>query len=94
MFDKSVKRLLHIYGDNPDQVTPSVIVKMYERIFGILPSACIQEPKCQADDVINLSQILQCLQDDVLNIDLSHIDPVKVAHGDPISGTKIWQFGK
>ena len=88
-FEKSVRRLLHIYGDNTAHVTPSVIMEMYKRIFGTLPASCVMEPKCQADDETNISRILQCLQDDVLNVDLSHIDAAKVAHGDPISGICI-----
>ena len=87
VYDKSVIKLLQVYGDDPVHVTPTVIIKIYERIFGHLPTGCIKDPTCQTDDVLNISRILSNLQDYVLKVDLSHIDSIKVVHGDPISGT-------
>ncbi|XP_063694950.1 centrosomal protein of 95 kDa-like [Bolinopsis microptera] len=85
VYDKSVIKLLQVYGDDPVHVTPTVIIKIYERIFGHLPTGCIKDPTCQTDDVLNISRILSYLQDYVLKVDLSHIDSLKVVHGDPIS---------
>ena len=86
VYDKSVIKLLEVYGDDPVHVTPTIILKVYERIFGSLPAGCIKDPTCQTDDVLNISSILRNLQDDILKVDLSHIDSLKVVHGDPISG--------
>ena len=85
-YDKAVEKLLRIYGDNPIHVTPFVISKIYKNVFGTLPDGCISESTCQAHDVANMVAIVGALQDDILKIDLSHIDGTKLVHGDPVSG--------
>ena len=86
VYEKSVAKLLAVYGDDPVHVTPTVITDIYEKIFGCLPEGSIKNPVCQSHDESNIARILQTLQDDVLKVDLSHIDGGKVAHGDPMSG--------
>ena len=51
VYDKSVVKLLQVYGGNPVHVTPTVILQIYERIFGCLPDNCTRNPICQADDI-------------------------------------------
>lgn len=89
VYDKSVVKLLQVYGGNPVHVTPTVILQIYERIFGCLPDNCTRNPICQADDIKNISAILLVLQENILKIDLGHIDSHKVVHGDPIAGLLI-----
>ena len=84
--DNSINRLLEIYGNGAEHITPSVISLIYENIFGALPPGCTKEPTCQLDDIETIDAIIRTLQDEVIQVDLSHIDATKVVHGDCESG--------